>query len=149
MHGMSTGPVLDPAVVARKVAAMSLGRVQAREARSRRRPDFLLGYYGSEALARGGGGGCSYLGCTVRAALISVRCCTISAASCASSAARSTFNVLKYTGRVSRRDASFVKRSGDRPRPCAKPTSYITFSLSAVMSTITAAASSIAPAKVE
>ena len=44
---------------------------------------------------------------------------------------------------------SSVKRSGDRPRPCAKPTSYITFSLSAVTSTITAAASSIALAKVE
>jgi hypothetical protein len=30
---MATGPVLDPQVVARKVAAMSLGRAQAREAR--------------------------------------------------------------------------------------------------------------------
>jgi hypothetical protein len=30
---MATGPVLDPAMVARKLAAMSLGRAQAREAR--------------------------------------------------------------------------------------------------------------------
>jgi hypothetical protein len=31
---MATGPVLDPEMVARKVAAMSLGREKAREARS-------------------------------------------------------------------------------------------------------------------
>jgi hypothetical protein len=40
---MANGPVVDPEVVARKVAAMSLGRAQARETRLATEAQLLAG----------------------------------------------------------------------------------------------------------